>query len=126
MSVAKDKVWHTSISTAQSLPPPAMALGQDTFFADRGVLASNATWLNGFYDNHKNAPDITNQRSFNNYSTIKLGNVSIGLPAGNLDYVTFDGNYHNLGLHDDLDLFYAYYSKQCASMKTPCPLLNIS
>lgn len=106
LDVASSKIWKTSLDSVDSLPPPALALVQDSFFKDRGVLVSDSAELNTLYELHKNATEITNQRSFNNFTSRM--SPSTDTPT---NFVFFDGNYKQLKHGDDLDLYYEYYGK---------------
>lgn len=102
---AREKVWTTSVQSYKSLPPPAMSLGQGTFFPDRAILSNNETQLAEL--NHakefESAP-FSNQRAFWHYGTKK--NVA---PSGDWNYVTFNGDYTNLNTTNDLFVAYYFY-----------------
>lgn len=118
IDVAKDKIWRMSLSSHDALPPPAMALAQDTFFPGRGVIASNAAFLDELYRNHTVDADLPNQRSFNNFTSRALDNPD--MPGARLNLVTFDGSYRGMEHNDDLDLYYAYYCKSSILQSIPC------
>ena len=109
-SVARDKVWHTSLIAHDTLPPPAMALAQDSIFPDRGILANDTAQIENLYQSKLDA-NIGNQRSFKDFGSRLLPPRVAGGTSGKLNYVLFDGNYENLDHHSDLDLFYYYYCK---------------
>ena len=109
INVATTKVWHTSLSAHDSLPPPAVVLAQDTYFTDRAVLASDAETLN-FLSRRLVLP---NQRAFNNFTVFQHDDMPGVLTGKSWNFVSFDGDYSYLGSQEDVDLFYLYYCESC-------------
>ena len=113
---AHNKLWSTSLTSHNSLPPPAMALAQDSWFSSRAILSNNAEQLDQLYTDQINAIP-SNQAAFTNYSFFEEAPPpgAQSLPGEqSLNYVLFNGSLpsgKNLSAMDDLNLAYKFYCK---------------
>jgi hypothetical protein len=107
-----NKVWRTSLSAHQSLPAPALALEQGSFFITRAILASDEAYLDEVARNIT-SPEVSpsNQRAFRNYTTFPSPNIPGVDDDGVIHTVFFDGSYPQLTAVDDVFLVFQFYCK---------------
>jgi hypothetical protein len=108
----RNKVWRTSLSAHQSLPVPALALEQGSFFFNRAILASDEAYLEEVARNIT-SPEVSpsNQRAFRNYTTFASPNIPGVDDDGVIHTVFFDGSYPQLTAVDDVFLLFQFYCK---------------
>jgi hypothetical protein len=110
---AEKKTWRTTINAHRSLPPPAVVLSQDTFFINRAILASNNHQLVEFNKKLVTNNTLKNQRGFTDFTSFPTTHF-----GGDVNYVSFNGTYHNLNIGQDLFLEYMFYCKLSISSRS--------
>lgn len=91
----------------ESLPSPAVILSQDTAIGGNAVLVQDENQLQELNDKLTDPSEPTHypgQRAFVNFTSIPIA-------GGDLNRVTFNGNYHKLNINDDLFLEYMIWSR---------------